>query len=73
MKILEILKIIMGYKRYEDRFVKEYPPLTYKICPYCGGHGATDFFTECDECQGTGFIRKTYQEYIDTLPSIDDK
>lgn len=42
-------------------------PQTYKLCPCCGGLGYEDFFTECPVCNQEGIVKKTYQEYIDSL------
>lgn len=42
--------------------------LTEKYCPDCGGGG--DVFLgsgECETCHGTGIVKKTYQEYVDSL------
>ncbi|MFD6509316.1 hypothetical protein [Bacillus sp. NPDC060175] len=41
---------------------------TQKICPECDGTGYEDVFNECEECEGKGVVRKTYKEYVDSLP-----
>jgi hypothetical protein len=43
-------------------------PEGYKICPECAGTGHEDIFSKCEICHGDGIIRKTYQEYLDSLP-----
>lgn len=43
-------------------------PKNYKSCQDCDGMGYIDLFTQCDTCGGKGMIKKTYQEYVDSLP-----
>jgi RecJ-like exonuclease len=43
-------------------------PGNHKICPKCDGNGYEDIWAECEFCDGKGYIRMTYQEYVDELP-----
>ena len=47
----------------------KYDGKTHKHCPECLGTGLEDVFQECEKCEGTGVVRKTYHEYVDSLPN----
>lgn len=49
-------------------FVEEKMPLGYKKCSDCDGLGHEDIFNHCKTCGSAGIVRKTYQEYVDSLP-----
>lgn len=40
----------------------------YKICIDCEGTGHADVFAKCETCEGEGYVRKSYEEYVKTLP-----
>lgn len=54
---------------FSELFKEIEVPKNHKACPSCDGMGSDDGFTACEECDGKGLIRKTYQEYVDSLPS----
>jgi DnaJ-class molecular chaperone len=59
----------------EDKIPEEQNPIAenqyFMQCPDCRGFGLEDVFSKCTKCDGTGVVRKTYQEYVESLPPVD--
>lgn len=51
----------------KDYIIPGATPKTHKRCEYCGGSGREDIFNDCEICEGTGLVRKSYTEYVDDL------
>jgi DnaJ-class molecular chaperone len=64
-KLLVFIKVFFKMKDYS---VPNAKAATHKYCTVCDGSGREDLFYDCDACEGIGIIRKTYQEYVDSLP-----
>jgi DnaJ-class molecular chaperone len=67
--MLKLLKNLLENKKYEVHNATEE---THKYCPECDGSGRSDVFCDCENCNGTGIVRKTYQEYVQSLPSREN-
>ncbi|MCT2342643.1 hypothetical protein M4D71_00725 [Niallia taxi] len=65
-------KILTALKRkltlQNDNYkIDNYSSLTHKSCYSCNGTGFEDIFNDCDICNGTGIVRKSYKEYVQSL------
>ncbi|WP_141431896.1 hypothetical protein [Bacillus sp. 03113] len=74
LRMIDVIKKIMNFGNYDERYsVKDYSPLTHKTCSECDGSGRADVFNDCETCKGTGIVRKTYTEYVASLPPLKEK
>ncbi|WP_299090333.1 hypothetical protein [uncultured Metabacillus sp.] len=65
-----LIKKLINFLKLDDNVETPKIPENYKECPHCEGTGHEDLFYDCEKCNGTGIVRKTYQEYVDSLPPI---
>lgn len=68
VKLWELFKESIITEKEIEMKEQDKRPENYKSCPDCNGIGWTDPFTNCDTCSHTGYVRKSYQEYVDSLP-----
>lgn len=74
MLLKKIHKFIQsGFTETEQEKEISKHPDRYKECPNCKGLGFEDMFVNCDSCNHTGYVRKNYQDYLDSLPELEDK
>lgn len=66
LKLINKIKKAMEIKPLEKD--TDFSDLHYKECQGCNGFGYEGLFNECDECGGIGSVRKTFDEYVDSLP-----
>lgn len=64
------MKIKYLLQKLKEHLVFEEPsmPEMYKTCPECDGTGYEDIFIQCEKCKGECIVRKSYKEYVDSLP-----
>jgi len=63
IELLKKLKKLLMVNQEEGRV-----PHTHKLCNACYGTGLEDVFSTCEFCHGEGILKKTYKEYVDSLP-----
>jgi len=51
---------------------KEVVPETHEVCSECKGSGFEDMVFDCQHCEGSGYVKKPYLKYIETLPPLDN-
>lgn len=66
MKLIGLLNQTIFKESDYKKETSEHPE-RFKICPDCNGLGWSDPFANCDTCHWTGFVRKTYKEYVDSI------
>lgn len=47
-------------------------PDTHKVCPDCEGTGYEEAFISCQTCNHQGMVKKSYQDYVNSLTPRDD-
>ena len=63
IELLKKLKKLLMVNQEEDRI-----PHTHKLCDACYGTRFEDVFSTFEFCDGNGIVKKTYREYVDSLP-----
>lgn len=65
--IVDLIKIIRTTANEKPEILSV--SMNEKICNGCGGSGTGLFGSGiCGDCNGSGVVRKSYNEYVNTLP-----